>query len=77
MISENSELASLNVVTKVFYSEEDSQQFAIKSAELLLSIGEFPGKKARVLSIPSRNCSSQPPTALSEASTEMLVLEFR
>ena len=77
MISEDSELASLIVVTKVFYCEEDHQQFTIKTAELLLSIGEFPGKKARAHQIPSRNCSSWPPTALSEASTEMLVMALK
>ena len=77
MISEDSELASLNVVKKVSYGEEDGQQFAIISAKLLHSIGEFPGKKARACPIPSRNCSSWTPTALSEASNKMLVLLFK
>ena len=45
MISEDSELAAFNVVEKVFYCERDGQQFTIKSALLLLSIGEFPGKE--------------------------------
>ena len=77
MIIEDSEQVSLIVVTKVFYCEEDGQQFAIKSSKLLLSVGEFPGKKARVHPIRSRKCSNWPPTALSGASIMMLVLELR
>ena len=45
MIGEDGELATLNVVTEVFYHEEDAQQFMIKHAVLLLSIGEFPVKE--------------------------------
>ena len=45
MISECSELAALIVVTKRFYCEEDGQQFTIKSAVLLLSVGEFTRKE--------------------------------
>ena len=44
-VSEDNELAALNVVMKVFYCEKDGQQFTIKSAVLLLSVGEFPGKE--------------------------------
>ena len=45
MISEDSELAALNVVVKVLDRKEDGQLFAIESPVLSLSIGEFPGKK--------------------------------
>ena len=65
MISKDSELVALNVVVKVFYCEEEHQQFAIRSAVLPLTIGEFPGKEGhRASGIPSTNCSSCPPTAL-------------
>ena len=46
MISEDGELVTLNVVVKVFYREEDCQQFTIKYAVLLLGIGEFLGKES-------------------------------
>ena len=46
MISEDGELATLNVVVKVFYHEEDGQQCTLKCAVLLLSVGELPGKES-------------------------------
>ena len=45
MISEDSELATLNVVAKVFDREEDGQQFAIENTVLVLSVGKFPRKE--------------------------------
>ena len=45
LISEDGALAAVNVVVKMFYREDDGQQFAIESAILLLSVGEFPAKE--------------------------------
>ena len=46
MVSEYGELVAFDMVAKVFYSEEDGQQLAVKSAVLPLSIGELPGKES-------------------------------
>ena len=46
MVSEYGELVAVDMVAKVFYSEEDGQQLAVKSAVLLLSIGELPGEES-------------------------------
>ena len=46
MISEESELAALNVVVKVLDREEDGQLFVIEIPVPFLSTGEFPGKKS-------------------------------
>ena len=45
MVSEYGELMAFDMVAKVFYSEEDGQQLAVKSAVLPLSIGELPGEE--------------------------------
>ena len=45
MIGDDSELEALDVVAKVFYREEDGQQFTIENAVLLFSVGEFSGKE--------------------------------
>ena len=71
MVSEDGKRKTLNVVAKVFYCEEDGQKLPIKRAVLPLSIGKLPGEESHRA---SRSCSSCPPTALSEASTVMLVL---
>ena len=46
MVSEYGELVAFDMVAKVFYSEEDGQQLAVKSAVLPLSIGDLPGEES-------------------------------
>ena len=77
MISEDIELAALNVAVKVLDHKEDGQLFAIQSPVLFSVLESFQEKKYTQCQIPLRNCSSWPSTALSEASTEMLVLASR
>ena len=46
MVSEHGKLVAFDMVEKVFYSEEDGQQLAVKSAVLPLGIGELPGEES-------------------------------
>ena len=46
IVSEYGELVAFDMVAKVFYSEEDGQQLAVKSAVLPLNIGELPGEES-------------------------------
>ena len=64
MISEDSELAALDVVAKVFYREEDGQQFAIESAVLLSQSWRVSGKRRPQGSVPAGHqlpCRRHPP----------------
>ncbi len=46
MVNKYGELVAFDMVAKVFYSKEDGQQLAVKSAVLPLSIGELPGEES-------------------------------
>ena len=46
MVSQYGELVAFDMVTKVFYCEEDGQQLAVKSTVLPHSIGELPGEES-------------------------------
>ena len=74
MVSEECELVAFDAVAKVFDREEDGQELAVKNTVFPLSVSELPREES--YQRPSRNCSSIPPTALSDASTVMLVFAF-
>ena len=42
MVSEGSELVALDVVAKVFYSEEDCQEFTVESTVFPFRVSELP-----------------------------------